>query len=109
MLWSGYEPLLIEKGRTTIGHMMKEMGYHTAQIGKWHLGWGDNHGKTDFAVEPLPRGPRELGFDYSFVTASCKNMYPLVLVENHKAISKMKLNTRHVTAMGISSPEGKLL
>lgn len=34
VLWSGYEPLLIEKGRKTIGHMMKEMGYHTAQIGK---------------------------------------------------------------------------
>lgn len=92
VLWSGYEPLLIEKGRKTIGHMMKEMGYHTAQIGKWHLGWGDNQGKTDFAAETLPRGPRELGFDYSFVTASCKNMYPFVLVENRKAISKMKLN-----------------
>jgi arylsulfatase A-like enzyme len=32
-----------------------------------------------------------LGFDYSFVTASCKNMYPFVMVENRKAISKLKL------------------
>ena len=97
VLWSGYEPLLIEKGRKTIGHMMKEMGYHTAQIGKWHLGWGDDEGKTDFAADTLPRGPRELGFDYSFVTASCKNMYPFVFVENHKAVSKMKPDPRPET------------
>jgi arylsulfatase A-like enzyme len=94
VLWSGYEPLLIEKGRKTIGHMMKELGYHTAQIGKWHLGWGDDGGKTDFTAEVLPRGPRELGFDYSFVTASCKNMYPYVLVENRRAISRMKLDSK---------------
>ena len=97
VLWSGYEPLLVEKARKTIGHMMQELGYHTAQIGKWHLGWGDNGGRTDFAAEVLPRGPRELGFDYSFVTASCKNMYPYVLVENRKAVSRMKLDPKPET------------
>jgi len=97
VLWSGYEPLLIEKGRKTVGHMMRELGYHTAQIGKWHLGWGDDGGRTDFTAEVLPRGPRELGFDYSFVTASCKNMYPLVLVENRKAVSRMKPDTKPET------------
>jgi arylsulfatase A-like enzyme len=97
VLWSGYEPLLVEKGRKTVGHMMKEIGYHTAQIGKWHLGWGDDGGKTDFTAGVLPRGPRELGFDYSFVTASCKNMYPFVLVENRKAVSTMHLDPKPPT------------
>ena len=97
VLWSGYEPFLIEEGRKTIGHMMKQMGYHTAQIGKWHLGWGDNERKTDFTADPLPRGPRESGFDYSFVAASCKNMYPFVFVENRKAVSKMKLDPKPET------------
>jgi len=97
VLWSGYEPLLVEKGRKTIGHMMKELGYHTAQIGKWHLGWGDDGGRTDFTADVLPRGPRELGFDYSFVTASCKNMYPYVLVENRRAVSTMRLDPKPAT------------
>ena len=92
VLWSGYEPILFEKGRKTVGHMMKELGYHTAQIGKWHLGWGDDGGKTDFTAEVLPRGPRELGFDYCFVTASAKNMYPFVFIENRTAVSAMHLD-----------------
>ena len=53
VLWSGYEPLLIEEGRKTIGHMMKEMGYHTAQIGKWHLGWGDDARVRDRLLDEL--------------------------------------------------------
>ena len=109
VLWSGYEPLLIEEGRNTIGHMMKEMGYHTAQIGKWHLGWGDDDGKTDFAADELPRGPRELGFDYSFVTASCKNMYPFVFVENRKAVGKMMLDPKPETTFDQNNVRGPRL
>lgn len=89
VLWSGYEPQLVEKGRKTIGHIMQELGYHTAHIGKWHLGWGDKGTKIDFTAGELPRGPRELGFEYSFVTASAKNMYPLCFVENQKAVGKL--------------------
>lgn len=50
-----------EKGRTgmpasevTIAEMMKEAGYATAHIGKWHLG---------YTPETMPNGQ---GFDYSF-------------------------------------------
>ncbi len=89
VLWSGYERCLIEKGRKTIGNMMQEQGYRTAQIGKWHLGWEDKE-PVDYSKGVLGRGPRELGFDYSFVTASCHNMYPLTFVENHKILSKLK-------------------
>lgn len=64
VLWSGYEPLLVEEGRRTIGHMMKELGYRTAQIGKWHLGWGDDGGRTDFDKKNV-RGPRLIADDWN--------------------------------------------
>ena len=31
-------PRLIEPGRLTVAEMFRENGYHTASIGKWHLG-----------------------------------------------------------------------
>lgn len=35
-LWG---PPLIARNRLTIGHLAASAGYHTACIGKWHLGW----------------------------------------------------------------------
>ena len=34
----GYSAPLIEKNRPTIGSVLQSRGYHTAAIGKWHLG-----------------------------------------------------------------------
>ena len=88
VFWSGYDRSLIEKGRKTIGNMMKESGYETTQIGKWHLGWDDVE-PVDYDKGYLGRGPRDLGFDYSFVTASAHNLSPITFVENHKIMSKL--------------------
>lgn len=88
VFWSGYERSLIEEGRKTIGNMMKEGGYKTAQIGKWHLGWEDKE-PASYDKEYLGRGPRDLGFDYSFVTACAHNLSPITFVENHKIMSKL--------------------
>lgn len=40
------------------------MGYSTAQIGKWHLGYGDR--RPAVFTEKLTPGPNDLGFDYHF-------------------------------------------
>ena len=56
-------PLHIETSRPTIASLLKSVGYRTAAIGKWHLGYGT--GRTDF-TKPLDPGPLEVGFDYHF-------------------------------------------
>ena len=59
-----HDPLLIETERATVSRWLKEVGYHTAAIGKWHLGYG-NTKPVDFTGVLSP-GPNDLGFDYHF-------------------------------------------
>ena len=85
----GYSPHLIEDGRMTVASMLKPYGYHSACIGKWHLGWDwqmktDNPKEVDF-TKPIQHGPATNGFDYSFCIPASPNMKPHVYVENNTA------------------------
>src|SRR5207245_2553583 len=54
-----FSPPIIEQERLTVAGLLKQNGYHTAAIGKWHLGmnWGHGHGKKDKDTDgPLPVG-----------------------------------------------------
>lgn len=65
-----YSPPIIEKDRLTVGGLYKQHGYHTAAIGKWHLGmnWpGANKAKEKDNPPPgtaASDGPTTRGFDY---------------------------------------------
>ncbi len=93
----GYEPPLIEPNRLTVAALLKNAGYNTACVGKWHLGlgystkpgqeidfdrplpWGDatreEEEKIDFS-QRLEGGPTALGFDYFFGTSGCATAQP---------------------------------
>ena len=58
------DPLVIDPDRMTMGKYFQEMGYRTAQIGKWHLGYGSKK-PVDFTAKLTP-GPNDVGFDYHF-------------------------------------------
>jgi len=60
------DPLLPDPDRVTIADWLKERGYNTAAIGKWHLGYGvgERAKRTDY-LKWSP-GPLDLGFDYHF-------------------------------------------
>lgn len=54
-------PLCIDLNRPTIPKMLKNKGYKTASIGKWHLGYQSS--TTDYTAQLSP-GPLDIGFDY---------------------------------------------
>ena len=101
VLW-GYSLPLIESRRLTVASMLKEKGYSTGCVGKWHLGleWArhdesirtpDNSNlqwdNFDFS-KPLLSGPNQLGFDYFFGISASLDMHPHVYIENDK-VTKM--------------------
>src|SRR5438045_2109803 len=51
----GLSPRLIEPGRLTVAQLLKDNGYHTACLGKWHLG-------MDWQLKPSAR-VTELGIE----------------------------------------------
>lgn len=79
-------PLTIKPRMLTLPRMLKQAGYHTAVIGKWHLGLGDGETPVDWNADVKP-GPLELGFDYSFLLPSTNDRVPCVYVENHRVVN----------------------
>lgn len=76
---------LIPATRPTLGHLLRGAGYHTAMIGKWHLGW-DWHkvdGKIDF-TKPVLNGPDINGFDRYYGHCGSLDMAPYVWVDTGK-------------------------
>lgn len=80
----GNAPLIIKEELPTLPKMLKEAGYLTGAVGKWHLGLGN--GNVDWNREIVP-GAREVGFDYSFITAATNDRVPTVFVENGRVVN----------------------
>jgi len=98
---AGLDRPLIEQDRLTIAAFLKQQGYATACIGKWHLGLGwmkrdgtplftendpiVNWEADGFDVDyrrPVYGGPTTLGFDYFFGIAGSLDMPPYCFIEN---------------------------
>lgn len=79
----GNAPLIFDTSKQTLPAMLKQAGYTTGVVGKWHLGLGDESMNWNGEIKP---GPLEIGFDYSFVMASTNDRVPSVYVRNHKVV-----------------------
>ena len=96
---------MIAPERVTIAAMLKERGYSTACMGKWHVGmdWQlkEEYGEDQFLQElsskesdfdsmvdfskPIKNGPVDVGFDYFFGISASLDMSPYVFIENDRA------------------------
>lgn len=96
---TGKSKALIPNSRSTVASMLQKQSYHTAFIGKWHLGWdwaltnNDSFGgkgwnikdfdNVDFS-KPVTNTPNDLGFNYTYGHSGSLDMAPYVYVENGK-------------------------
>jgi len=74
-----YSGPIIPKERLTVASFLKSHGYHTACIGKWHLGlsWaGDKKTRPSTPVigTRFKEGPNTLGFDYFYGFTHARNI-----------------------------------
>jgi len=84
--WGPISPrtaLSIDPAHLTLGRLMKEAGYATACIGKWHLGFGTKEPDWNGELKP---GPLELGFDHYFGIPQVNSGPPFVYVENRRVV-----------------------
>lgn len=79
----GNAKAIIAPGRTTLASVLKQAGYQTGVVGKWHLGLGDGDGDFNGDIKP---GPLEIGFDYCFLIPATGDRVPCVYVENHRVV-----------------------
>ncbi len=107
VLWP-WDGALVEPDRLTVGQLLRNAGYRTACIGKWHLGWdwattdgtkvndtialgvhefearrGYND-KIDF-TKPVAGGPVDRGFDY-YYGQDVPNFPPYTWFENDRIL-----------------------
>lgn len=89
----------LEPGRMTLASLLKANGYHSAAIGKWHLGYSKDWNKLPIT------GPLEVGFDYHFGVPQNHNDSTRCFIENHD-IAGRKPGEAFRIVEGKAFPEG---
>ncbi len=79
----GTAPLLIDTAQMTIPKMLKQQGYSTGVVGKWHLGLGNGDVNWNQEISP---GPNQVGFDYSYIMAATQDRVPTVYIEDGNVV-----------------------
>ncbi len=71
----------IKAGQMNIASLLKSQGYHTAMVGKWHLGFDE-----DGYDKPLPGGPVDCGFDSYFGIRASTDIPPYFYIRDDRAV-----------------------
>jgi len=92
----GFSPCLIAQDRPTVASFLKQQGYHTAIIGKWHLNFkyldpksGKEYSRKNHNTPPvgskIPDGPLHRGFDHFRGFHHARNME--AVIEDDKVVA----------------------
>jgi arylsulfatase A-like enzyme len=113
---ASYEPPPIDARRLTLAGFLRQQGYHTACVGKWHLGWDWSGPRPDpsaaphsvWQVErdftrPIPSGPTARGFDEYFGT-DVPNYPPFTFIENDRVAPLPTARYEYDASEGIVLP-----
>ena len=105
VLW-GYSRHLIEPERTTVPSLLQQHGYHTACIGKWHLGMDmptrDGRGTRLPHAEAdrraytadvdwsgtIRNGPLAVGFDHFHGISASLDMHPYIYIDDDRFVGE---------------------
>jgi arylsulfatase A-like enzyme len=77
---TGDASALIPAGQQTVATIFSQAGYHTAVIGKWHLGLGPVGGPNWNGK--IEHGPLDIGFKEAFILPATGDRVPCVYIEN---------------------------
>lgn len=111
VLW-GYSEALITADRLTVPGFLREHGYHTACIGKWHLGMtlATTSGPLPEGRRPkslnidwkgkIQDGPTARGFDHFYGISASLDMAPYAYIENDRFLGELPQDGKTATAKG---------
>ncbi len=121
----GFDPPLIESSRVTVPSLLRDAGYDTHCVGKWHLGmtWTDQNGNPLPAVpierrtpprpgfdvdftETIMGGPTAIGFDTFFGISASLNMSPFCYLEDNRPLRLPVLKQEPIRNEFITVDEG---
>ncbi|YCM42779.1 sulfatase-like hydrolase/transferase [Verrucomicrobiaceae bacterium 227] len=94
---------MIVDGRMTLASLLRDQGYHTGMVGKWHLGmdFPGKKGNRDWS-KPIKDMPLDKGFDYFYGIPASLNFGILAWFEGRHAkvpptlYTSKKKNPRHM-------------
>ncbi len=82
----GDAAMIIKPGTVTMASIMKDAGYRTGVVGKWHLGLGSGPKTLDWNKDISPT-PNDIGFDYSYIMAATGDRVPCVYIKNRNVVN----------------------
>lgn len=121
----GFDPPLIEPDRVTVPSLLRNAGYDTHCVGKWHLGmtWTGDNGEPLPAVpvdrrtpprpgfevdysQPVTGGPTAVGFDTFFGISASLNMSPFCYLVDDRPYRLPVLKQERIRNEFIAVDEG---